>query len=439
MFQLALPLALAEIGWTAMASVDTMMVGRLSPSAIGAVSIGTALYFAVGIFGVGLFLGLDTLVSQAEGAGDKADTHHSLWNALLLCIPLSPLLMAASRAGIPLLDLFGVQPSVIAETAPYIRALSWSTPSLLVFTAVRRYLISTDRPAPVMTALLTANLVNAGGNWAFIYGKFGLPALGTEGSGWSTSVAMLYLAIVLSIYAFLQERHLLGPLRIDMSRMRELIVLGFPAASQILIEISIFAIAAILVGRLEPTQLAAHQVALNLCSLTFMVPLGISAAASVRVGQAVGRGDAKAAARAGWVALGFGATFMLLAASAFWIMPGLLTRIYTPDRRVLETSAAILFVAGFFQLFDSTQIVVTGALRGLGNTHTPMLVHLAGYWAFGLPLGYLLCFHYRLGAVGMWIGLSAALIVIGTVLLIAWRSAIGKLAVTLAPESAVII
>jgi MATE family multidrug resistance protein len=386
-----------------------------------------------------LLLGLDTLVSQAEGAGDRADTHHSLWNALLLCIPLSPLLMVSSRAGIPLLDMLGVQPSVIAEAAPYIRALSWSTPSLLVFTAIRRYLISTHRPAPVMVALITANAINAGGNWAFIYGKFGLPALGTEGSGWSTSVAMLYLAIFLAIYTWWQEKHLKEAFQLDLGRMRELLVLGFPAAFQILIEISIFALAAMLIGKLEPVQLAAHQVALNLCSLTFMIPLGLSAAASVRVGQAVGRGDAKAAARAGWTALAFGATFMSCAALAFWTIPGVLTRAYTPDPRVIDTSVAILFVAGFFQLFDSSQVVVTGALRGLGNTHTPMLVHLGGYWLLGLPLGYVLCFQYKWGAVGMWVGLSAALIVIGIVLLLAWRRAIGRLAVTLTPETAVII
>ncbi|MEO8026715.1 MAG: MATE family efflux transporter, partial [Bryobacteraceae bacterium] len=229
-----------------------------------------------------------------------------------------------------------------------------------------------------------------------------------------------------------------GSFRFDTGRMRELLVLGFPAASQILIEISIFAIAAMLIGRLEPVQLAAHQVALNLCSLTFMVPLGLSAAAAVRVGQAVGRGDPEGAARAGWMALGFGATFMFCAALAFWIIPGVLTRAYTPDARVIETSTAILFVAGFFQLFDSSQIVVTGALRGLGNTHTPLLVHLCGYWAIGLPLGYVLCFRYGWGAVGMWVGLSTALILIGFVLLLAWRHAIHKFAVTSRRETIVI-
>jgi len=439
MFRLALPLVLAEIGWTAMTSIDTMMVGRLSPSAIGAVSLGTALYFAIGIFGVGLLLGLDTLVSQAEGAGDRADAHHSLWNALLLCIPLSPLLILGSRAGIPILDLVGVNPLVAAEAAPYIRALSWSTPSLLVFTALRRYLISTHRAAPVMFALISANIINAVGNWAFIYGKFGLPALSTEGSGWSTTVAMLYLAVFLALYTWWQEKHLTRAIRFDAGRLRRLLALGFPAASQIIIEISMFALAAMLIGKLEPAQLAGHQVALNLCSLTFMIPLGLSAAASVRVGHAVGRSDAPAAARAGWTALAFGATFMSCAALAFWIMPRALTRVYTPDPKVLDTSIAILFVAGFFQLFDSTQVVVTGALRGLGNTHTPMLVHLGGYWLIGLPLGYALCFNYKMGAVGMWIGLSTALILIGIVLLLAWRRAIRKLAVTLTPEAAVII
>jgi MATE family multidrug resistance protein len=203
--------------------------------------------------------------------------------------------------------------------------------------------------------------------------------------------------------------------------MRRLMALGLPAATQLALEVGVFALVTALMGRLDAVSLASHQVALNTVAFTYMVPLGIGAAAAVRVGQALGRRDAAGAALSGWTAIGLGAAFMSAAAVVLWIEPQWIVRIYTPDQDVLRVGVMLLFIGAFFQLFDGIQAVATGALRGAGDTHTAMITHVAAYWLLGLPLGYWLCFGRGWGASGLWVGLCVALITIGIVLLAAWR------------------
>jgi MATE family multidrug resistance protein len=376
-----------------------MMVGRLpsSAEAIGAVSLGHVLFLAVGIFGGGLLLGLDTLVSQAFGAGRVNECHRLLLNSVYLCL---------------------------VQAVPYLHALNWSMLPLLLYFAFRRYLQAMNLVRPVMFALVTANLVNVVANWALIFGHLGAPAMGVEGSGWATCVSRAYMAAVLVAYALYHDRRYQTrlwhtPFAPHFARIRGLIRLGLPAALQLGLEIAVFAIVTALIGTLDPVSLAGHQIALNAVSLTYMVPLGISSAAAVRVGQALGAGRPRAADRAGWAALLMGAAFMSCAAAALLLAPVYIARIFTPDVTVIKMGAALLGVAAFFQLFDGLQIVATGALRGAGDTRTAMISHLLAYWFLGLPLGYLLCFRWGWGAVGLWIGLSLALITIGLVLLTA--------------------
>ena len=204
------------------------------------------------------------------------------------------------------------------------------------------------------------------------------------------------------------------------ARMWALLKLGAPAAGQMAVEIGVFATVTVLVSKLNATALAGHQIALTTVSTTFMMPLGISSAAAVRVGFALGKGDRHAAARAGWTALGLGAAMMSAAAIVLLTVPEWIARLFTPDAAVIATAATILRVAAFFQLFDGLQIVVTGSLRGAGDTRTPMVCHFIGYWVIGLPLGAMLCFGRGLGAPGLWMGLSAGLIAIGVVLTAFW-------------------
>lgn len=428
MIRLAAPLVLAEVGWMMMGVVDTMAVGRVSADAIGAVSIGTTIFYNVGIFGGGLLLGLDTLIAQAFGAGDREQCRRwvvqGLWLALFLIVPV----MLVVETVIPLLSRMGIDRGVLADAQPYMRALNWSAPPLLIFFAFRRYLQCMNVVRPIMITLVTANLVNLFGNWVFVFGNLGAPKLGAVGSGWSTCVSRVYMMAMLAFVAWRVDPGLLKTSwKPDLRRIRALVALGFPAAAQMGFEIAVFSTVTVLIGRLSATALAGHQIALTTVSMTYMLPLGISSAAAVRVGQAVGRGDPHAAARAGWTALAMGASVMACCALTLILVPRLIAELFTPEAAIIAAGVTLLRLAAFFQLFDGLQVVATGALRGAGDTRTPMICHFTGYWVIGLPLGIWLGFHESLGAPGLWMGLSVGLILIGIVLVGFWRRAVTRL------------
>ncbi len=433
--RLAIPLVLAELGWMSMAIVDTMMVGRLpdSATAIAAVSLGGILVHVLAFFGGGLLIGLDTLVSQAFGAGQREDCHRSLVHGIYLSLVLTPFLMTPVWYFHQLLRAARIAPEIITLAVPYSKAMAWGTLPLLLYFAVRRCMQGMNMVRPIAFALVTANLINALGNWILIYGKLGAPAMGAVGSGWSTACARIYLASVLVGYLLWYDQKyrtdlLRTPIQPELMRIRRLIALGFPAAMQITLEIGVFALVTALIGRLGAVSLASHQIAMNTVSFTYMVPLGISSAAAVRVGQSIGRKDPTGAASAGGSAIFFGAGFMTLAGIALLVFPRSIARMYTPDPVVIRNAVTLLAAGAAFQLFDGIQTVATGALRGAGDTRTPMFCHFTAYWIIGLPLGAWLCFSRGWGAFGLWAGLSLALILIGIVLLLAWRRQVRALA-----------
>jgi MATE family multidrug resistance protein len=425
MLRLAAPLILAEVGWMAMGIVDTMVVGRVNAEAIAAVSLGTVIFYGLAMFAGGLLMGLDTLVSQAFGAGDERDARHSLisgvWLALALIVPV----MAAVWAFFPLLDAIGVDPAVSRATKPYMSALNWSAGPLLIYFALRRYLQAVNVVRPIMITLITANLVNLAVNWVLVFGNLGAPAMGARGSGWATCFARIYMLIVMGAVLWRREGSTLLAVswRPDFTRIGRLAMLGFPVAVQMILEIGVFALVTMLIGRLGAQALAGHQIAINTVSMTFMLPLGVSSAAAVRVGQALGARDAPGAARAGWTALGLAIAIMSVAALTLEFAPHEIARAFTPNVAIIATAVSLLRVAAFFQLFDGCQIVATGALRGAGDTRTPMVCHFLGYWVIGMPLGAWLCFHLGKGAVGLWTGLTVGLVLIGAVLVELWRRA----------------
>jgi MATE family multidrug resistance protein len=284
-----------------------------------------------------------------------------------------------------------------------------------------------------MVALIAANGVNVVVNWMLIHGKLGAPALGIAGAAWATVASRVFMAAWL-LWAIVDRERGRTPglfettLRIELPWIQRLCALGFPAAMQITLEVGVFATATILAGRFPPFALAAHQIAINIVALTFMVPYGISSAGAVRVGHAVGRGDPPGAARAGWTALFFGVTFMACAAGVLLTFSRPIIGAFTPDPAVLGVGVSLLAIAAVFQLFDGLQGVATGILRGLGDTRTPMLWNLAGHWFIGLPLGYALCFAAGFGIAGLWWGLSLGLIICGVALLAVWHRRVARLA-----------
>ncbi len=427
MLRLALPVVVAELGWMAMSVVDTMMVGRISAEAIGAVSLGSVLFYAIGVFGTGMLLGLDTLVPQAFGAGDLEDCHRWLVHSAYGVLVLGPALMVPMFLLLPRLPSFGIAPEIVALTDPYTRALLWSTLPLLLFMALRHYLQGINVVRPIMFVLLTANIVNAFANWILIFGNWGSPAFGVAGAGWASCASRAYMCVALLAVALLHARKgrtglFHASLRFESWRIRRLADLSFPAAIQRGLEIGVFAAATAFIGTLGAVALASHQVALQAASVSFMVPLGISSAAAVRVGQGIGRRDPKSAHEAGWTALALGGGFMALAGLCFVAFPHGIIRIFTTDHDVLTRGVALLYVAALFQLFDGLQVVATGALRGSGDTRTAMIANLIGHWGVGLPVGWWLCFGLGWGAVGIWLGLSVGLISVGAYLVYVWST-----------------
>ncbi|MBM40830.1 MAG: MATE family efflux transporter [Acidobacteria bacterium] len=425
MTRLATPVVVAEVGWVTMGLVDIAMVGRLGPAAIGAVGIGSILFIAVVVFGIGTLLGLDPLVAQAAGAGRRGDCHRWLFHGAALAVVLALPLTLVTYGVVTQLPRWGLDPEVERLAAPYAGQVLWSILPLLLYTAFRRYLQAIEQVAPVMVALVTANLVNVAANWVLVFGHLGFPSLGINGAAWATCVSRLYMAVFLLVAILRHDRREGGGLwaasrRITASRLGTLTALGLPAAAQITLEVGVFAVVTALAGRFDPTILAAHQIVLNIASVTFMVPLGIGAAGAVRVGHGVGRRDPEGVRNAGWAALALGAVFMTLAAVLFIAVPSLLLAGFTTDPGVVRVGVSLLFVAAWFQLFDGLQGVATGVLRGFGDTRTPMLWNLAGHWAVGLPVGAVLGFGLGWGVVGLWVGLSIGLVLIGTVLVTVW-------------------
>jgi MATE family multidrug resistance protein len=425
MLSLAGPVVLAELGWMAMGIVDTLMVGRLGPAAIGAVGIGSTVFLAISIPGFGLLFGLETFIAQAFGAGRRADCHRWLLHGIYLSLILLGPLMLAAVAVIWLFGGWGLAPDVHDLTVSYLAIVTGSLLPLLLYGTFRRYLQAMNVVRPVMFALVSANLVNVAVNWLLIFGHWGAPRLGVDGAAWATVISRVYMATVLLAAIFLHDRTertglTATPLGLSFEWLRRLARLGSPAAAQVTLEVGVFAAATALAGRLDTVSLAAHHIALTVIGTIFMVPLGVSMAGAVRVGHAVGRRDPHGVSRAGWTAIALGAGFMIGSALLLLFAPRWLVRLFTADADLVDRGAALLRVAVLFQLFDGLQVVATGALRGLGDTRTPMRWNLAGHWLIGLPLGYWLCFALGWGVVGLWFGLSAGLTIVGIVLLRTW-------------------
>lgn len=426
MLTLAAPVIIAELGWVSMSVVDMLMVGWLGPDAIGAVGIASSLFIAVAVFAMGLLLGLDPLVAQAFGARRIDECHRWLVAGVWLAVLVTPPTVAVVYLMNGAMPLLGLPAPVVALAQPYLAVVGWSLPPLLLYVAFRRYLQAMNIVRAVTYTLIAANVINAIANWVLIFGYYGAPALGVTGAAWATMASRMVMALALFVVIVRRERHMQPrlretPLALDLPRVRRLVTLGLPAGGQMLLEVGVFALATALAGRVSTTALAAHQIAIQMASLTFMIPYGLASAAAVRVGQAIGRRDPAGAMAAGWTAIGLGASFMGAAAIVFLTIPAALIGLFSADDEVIAIGVRLLFVAAVFQLFDALQGVTTGALRGLADTRTAMLWNLGAHWAVGLPLGYLLCFRWGQGVVGLWWGLSVGLIICGVSLIAVWR------------------
>jgi MATE family multidrug resistance protein len=426
LLRLAVPIVMGEVGWMSMNFVDIAMIGRVGPTALAAVSLGSAVFVVFAIVCEGMLLGTDSLVSQDFGAGRVEECFRTLWAGAQLAVPLGVVCAVLVAASGWLLAPMGIAPEIVRQAIPYLYVMACGLPALMGFVAIRVFLQGTHRVKVVAFAMVSANLINFAGNYALIYGHFGLPALGALGSGISTTLARGYMFCVLLGYLWWRNQHEHWHLlhlgrRFYRERIVKIVRLGAPAATQIALEVGVFSASTLVAGRLGAVAVSGHQIALIMASLTFMVPLGVAQATSVRVGNAIGRRDAEAANVSGWSGLALSASFMSCSAIVLWTLPLQIVHIFTYDPEVAKVGVSLLVIAAVFQFFDGVQVTAIGALRGSGNTRIAMLTDLVGWWLIGLPLGAWLCFARGWGVRGLWFGLSAGLISIGCVLAVAWR------------------
>ncbi|HEX5004115.1 MAG TPA: MATE family efflux transporter [Gemmatimonadales bacterium] len=417
---LAVPVVVVQVGMMLMGVVDTLMVGHVSPAALAAVALGNLYFFGGAIFGMGVLMSLDPVIAQAVGARDDAAISRGVQRGLVLACLLSVPAMLLLWPAETVLAWLGQPAEVVPLAAGYARLVIPGVPAFLGYAVLRQTLQAMGRMRAIVITIAAANLVNVLLNWVLIYGHLGAPALGVDGSAIATTASRWIMALLLTGLSWPALRRHLRPILPEAMRLAPLwrmLRLGIPVGAQFELEYGAFGLTGVLMGQLGTAQMAGHQVALNLASLTYMVPLGVSASVAVLVGQSVGRGDPSGVRRSARSGLLVGSGFMLLTGAVFLLIPRFLAGLYTSSADVLLVAAMLIPLAGLFQVFDGIQVVAGGVLRGLGDTRSPMIINLIGFWVVGIPAGLILGFRAGMGAVGLWSGLVLGLASVAVILL----------------------
>lgn len=423
MLALGVPLAASQLAQIAIQTTDVVLLGWLGPEALAAAGLATNIWVIMFLFGLGVVSAVSPIVSQIVGRPEKRGkvrairrvVRQGFWAAALLSLPF----MLVCWHIQPILLLFGQDPALAAAAEPFLRALMWATLPALWFVVLRCFVSAFERTRAVLIVTLCGIVFNAVINYGLIFGNFGLPRLELLGAGIGSAITHSLMTVIMLGYVLRDPRfrryYILGRLwRADGSRLAEIFRIGLPIGVMWVLEVGVFTAALLLMGLIGTTAIAAHQIALQCAAITFMVPLGMSMAATVRVGLAIGGGDMAGARRAGFTAQGLGVLFMALSALTFLFagpqLVGLFLDSERPDTLPVSLLAAqLLVVAGIFQMFDGAQSVAAGALRGLKDTRWPLAIALVGYWLIAFPFGVLFGFPLKIGAVGIWLGLAIGL------------------------------
>lgn len=431
---LAYPLILTNLAQSLIHATDVMLLGRLGPRALAAAALGVNLYVFCLIFGMGLLTAAAPMIARERGRKPNSvrdvrrTVRQAMWSALLLVLPMWALLWN-TRA---VLILLGQDPELSAEAQSLVRYLMWALLPAFLYLVLRNFLAALERPGWSLVVAAGAVILNALVNSALIFGVagIGLPPLGLPGAGIGSaivvSIEFLVLALILSRHRRFRRYHLFGRFwRPDWSRFRQVWRLGLPIAATLTLEVGVFNAAVFLMGLIGTASLAAHQIAIQIASLTFMVPMGLAQAVTVRVGHAVGRGDPAAVARSGWTSFVMATGFMALTALIMWAMPTRLAGIFLDvadpvNAPVVALTVSFLGIAALFQIFDGAQAVGAGMLRGLHDTTLPMAFALFGYWVVGMGTGVALGFGLGWGGDGIWLGLAAGLAVVSVLMIVRW-------------------
>ena len=421
--RLSVPIVLTNVGQVAIQTTDVVMIGWLGAEALAASVLGVNLMFVLLLLAIGVVIATAPMVAQDLGRNRHAvreprrTVRQGFWVALALGLPASLMLWNIA----PILHLLGQKPALIAAAEPYVHAAMWGFVPALWFVVLRNFIAALERPRAGMVIMFIGVGFNVIADYGLIFGAFGLPALGLVGAGIATALTNVLLFVSLLGYVLVDRQfrryQVLGRFwRPDWSRFREIFRIGLPIGITLVMEVGLFAGAGYVMGWIGTAELAAHQIALQCAAVTFMVPLGLAQAATVRVGLAAGGGDPPAVLRAGVAALAIGGLFMAAMAIVMWTVPEAIVGLFLDsgdpaNARVVPAAVTFLMVAAIFQIFDGGQVIGAGALRGLKDTRWPMVFAAIAYWAVGGTLALGLAFGAGLGGLGVWIGLAVALAV----------------------------
>lgn len=415
-FKLAYPIIIGQIGVIMMGVVDSMMVGKIGPIPLAAASLGNSLIFLILIIGIGSSIVVSPIVAILVGAKRFSECGVYFRQSLLVNILLSIIMVGVILVGVNYIKYLNQPPEVIELTVVYMTIVGFSAIPLMLFQTYKQFIEGLSIMKPAMIVSLLANIINAFANWVLIFGKLGFPELGLAGAAWATFLSRLFMVIVIMIYVMTNQKfkqydvtfHFRG---INFPVIKKLLSLGLPSGFQYFFEVGAFTFAVIMIGWIGSNELAAHQIAINLASISFMAVLGISQAASVRVGNAMGEQNIPNIRKAGFTAIALGAGIMSLAGLTFILLNNFLPTLYIEDEVVVSIASRLIIIAALFQLSDGTQAVGIGVLRGLTDVKGPTIITFFAYWIISLPIAYLLAFNFNMGVDGVWIGLLIGLTV----------------------------
>lgn len=411
---MALPVTGTQLAIMALNVTDVVMAGRLSAVDLAAVSVGVSYYLPGYIFVMGIMMAVNPIVGHLVGSGDTSQVgekyRQGLWVSAAFIIPFIFFLRNSEWA----MTLMSIEPAVGERASGYLRALSLGTPLGMLFIYHRFFNDGIAYVKPALIVLLCSIPLNIFFNYTFMYGKFGFPQMGAVGTGYATSVVVSLSLIMLALWMFKTLNHRYQLLRWSWPKwqhMREFLSIGVPNGLSIGMEVSLFAIIALFVGSFGAVQVGAHQVAINIASITFMIPLGISIVLTILIGQAMGRQDGQAIRRFGVAGLGLSTLFEVLSAVVMFLFPEFLMGLYSDDPAVIDLGSKLLRYAALFQIADGFQVTGIGILRGLKDTKVPMWSNVVSYWLIGLPTGYYFGKVREMGPEGFWLGLVGGLTV----------------------------
>lgn len=420
---LTLPISLGQLGHIMLGVIDNIMIGKVGYAPLAAASLVNGLFFLIIAFGLGMTFASTPLIAIAKGEGNYKKCGTILTNSVMVNFLFSFLLIAVMYSLSYLIPYLNQPKEVVEEAIPYLRVLTISIIPFMLFQCYRQFLDGLSLPKPPMIISVTANFLNAFLNWVLIFGNLGFEPLGLFGAGIATTITRFLMAG--SIIYFVMNANSLKDYNSkftlkakELQVIKKLLDIGVPTGFQFFLEVACFAFATVMIGWIGTKQLAAHQIALNLASVTYMVILGISAAGTIRVSNWVGKRNMKEIRYAGFTALSMATIVMFIFALIFIVFRNTLPYIYNNDFEVVKYASILLIIAGLFQIFDGLQATGLGVLRGLTDVKIPLIISVIAYWLIAIPISYILGFTYKLGLYGIWVGLLVGLLILALLLLL---------------------